>query len=143
MSKKTPRHALLAAIHVAKKQLGLSEGDYREFLFSRTGRESCRDCTDVQLRYVLDGMRALGWGADRPQRREYTPLQLKVRALWRQLYVAGQTDGSATNLNRWVNRQYGVDRLEWLTQEQAQKAVEALKKWYERVSKNTGGNDDQ
>lgn len=136
------RKILLAKIHIAKKELGLSDGDYRAFVQSRTGYDSCRDCTDEQLTFVLEGMRELGFNDPTPQRRNYKPIQRKVIALWRDLGKRGAIAyPTISNLNRWIRRQYRVDRLEWLDDRQVQRAIEALKDWVDRTD-NTGGTDD-
>lgn len=46
------RRALLAAIHILRKNLGILEHDYRAFLEAWTGKDSCADMDLVQLEAV-------------------------------------------------------------------------------------------
>jgi hypothetical protein len=50
------RKRQLARVHVAKKDLGWDDGQYRDFLEAHTGLRSCGDMSDRQLNQVLDWM---------------------------------------------------------------------------------------
>ena len=59
MAKKANRQAELARIHIAKKDLGMSDDDYRAMLFSVTGKSSAGDLTAGQRYQVLDHLKSL------------------------------------------------------------------------------------
>ena len=59
-----------------------------------------------------------------------------IRALWQELTSSGTVrDGSLSALNKFVQRQTGVARLEWLNNQQASQVIEQLKKWLARVGR--------
>ncbi|MDZ4133973.1 MAG: regulatory protein GemA [Paracoccaceae bacterium] len=86
------RRAMLAKIHLAKKQLALAEDDYRQILIDETGRRSAGDCTEAELERALKRLQSLGFkplpksGAPRPAQH---PVARKARALWISLYHLG------------------------------------------------------
>ena len=78
--------ALLAKVHIAKKELALSDETYRDILARVTGCQSSRDCSERQLEQLLDEFRRLGWkpkagkggsGFDKPHIR-------LIYALWKE-----------------------------------------------------------
>ena len=147
------RKADLAAIHIAKAQLGWDDETYRDILFTVccvrssagldfAGRkrflEHLRDCIK-QLPSATGEARvkrsqALVTMALRDRRRSaLTPPQRKMWSLWMQLADAGQVaERKMPALLAYVKRQTGVDRLEWLTGPQEQLVIESLRKWLAR-----------
>lgn len=125
------RRSMIAKVHVARKQLGLSEDDYRAVVLRVTGRTSAGDCGDDALEALLAEFAAKGFRAtsrsagprpaDHPQAR-------KARALWISLYHLGAIDSADERaLEAFARRQLGCDRLQWANQAQVYKLVEALK----------------
>jgi hypothetical protein len=57
-----PTHAELAKIHIAKRELKLSDPLYRGFLNVLFGRGSARDLSHKQVDELLDHFKSLGWG---------------------------------------------------------------------------------
>ena len=138
---KTVRRRLLAQVHMAKKDLGLSDEAYRDLLESVTGKRSAADCSNDELRAVIEEFRAKGW---KPRRRPRpgqpiirgpaAPLVAKMRALWASLYQLGEVeDRSDKALLSFVKRQGGPDSLRWITPGDANKVIEALKDWCKRA----------
>lgn len=147
------RKADLAAIHIAKAQLGWDDGTYRDILFTVccvrssaeldfAGRkrflEHLRDCIK-QLPSASGPARvarsqALVTMALRDRRRSaLTPPQRKMWSLWQQLADAGLvTERRMPALLAYVKRQTHVDRLEWLTGPQEQLVIESLRQWLAR-----------
>ena len=62
------RRAMLAKVHVAKKELGLDDTAYGDVLFRETGRASSADCSDAELVKLLDAFKRMGWQAKPPLR---------------------------------------------------------------------------
>lgn len=135
----------LAAIHVLKGKLGLSDDDYRALLANLTGRTSAKALSDAERGRVRNHMQALAtrlgldaprqaargraatWKADYDRAR---PLERKVWALWLQLGRDGVVrDTSARALRAFAKRQADVDDLRFCSDHQLHTLIEALKAW--------------
>jgi phage gp16-like protein len=124
----------LAAIHVAKKQLGMDDGTYRDMLWSVARVRSSSDLDFAGRKSVLDHLRKCGFKSERPAARD--PQSRKIRSMWLQLKDLGALrDPSEKALNRYVENQTGVKALQWLSSEQASKVIESLKSWHRRELK--------
>lgn len=128
----------LAKIHIAAKDLHLTEDAYRTLLESVAGVTSAADLDADGRREVLACLRRLGWEPrGGPRRRAHAgpagPQAAKIAALWGALHRAGKVrHGDASALRRFVLRMTGVEALEWLTARQANAVIEALKSWLAR-----------
>lgn len=60
--KPTPRRKLMAMVHIAAQQLNIEHGsvEYRTWLQNLTGKPSCKDLTDEQLRELIATLRQQG-----------------------------------------------------------------------------------
>lgn len=138
------KHALLAKIHIAKKELGLDDVAYRALLKRVTGKDSAGKCNDFQLGKVLDELKARGW-KPKTKRKSKTPFkkpkndqEAKIYALWSALEEAGAlNDPSPASLRAFVSRTTGVSAVEFLKPAQAAKVIEGLKSWLNRVKKSS------
>lgn len=130
------RRRALAKIHIAKKELGLSDDIYHDLLSATVpGKESAADLTDSELRMVLDRLAQLGWRPRLPRsiERPLPPMVWKARKLWLQLHRLGAVDNpSWTALGRFAKRMTGAGDLRRLSVKQATVIIEALKRWLER-----------
>lgn len=126
----------IAAIHVAKKQLGLDEDTYRAKLANITGKPSVKDMTEAERQKVLgvfrnEGFKPASKGSRKGIEGKYAP---KLQALW----IAGYNLGLIRNkddaaLLAFVKRQTGIDHTRFLRYaEDGARAIEALKGWLER-----------
>ena len=133
----------IAAIHVLKSKLQLSDDDYQALLIHLTGKASSKDMTAAQRSTVRNHMQRLAErvGAVQPTaQRPYaataataSPKERKVWALWNQLHKDGVIrDRSAQALNAWVHRQVQVDALRFASGPQLDTLIEALKSWQQR-----------
>jgi hypothetical protein len=124
----------IAAIHVAKKQLGLDDETYRAKLTVITGKASVKDMTEAQREEVIRVFRSEGFepaAARRPDGRQKLSgrFAAKLQALW----IAGWNLGIFENrddaaLEKFVKRQTGLDAVRFCRDPQdARKAIEALK----------------
>lgn len=132
------RRALLGKVHVAKKELRLTEEAYRDRLFKVTGHSSAANCSDEQLVRLLDDFRdVLNWQAKptlrqaqgkRPGgKRADHPTARKARALWISLGQLGAIDNASEQaLEEFAKRQLGCARLQWADQGQMDRVIEAL-----------------
>ena len=139
----------IAAIHVLKGKLRLTDDDYRALLIQLTGQASSKAMTQAQRRTVREHLQRLAarMGIEQPATRQRplpdaqfaqakaaaSPRERKVWALWHQLHRDGLVDNpSAAALNAWVKRQVGVDALRFCTGPQLGTLIEALKAWGDR-----------
>lgn len=125
----------IAAIHVAKKDLGLDEGTYRTMLVNVVGKDSLRDMTPAEHQKVITHMR--GKGAPSGRGKLAGPYAGKLQALW----ISGWHLGVVRNksdeaLLAFVKGRTGIDHTRFLRNAaDARKAVEALKGMLEREAK--------
>ncbi len=131
----------LAAIHIAKAQLGLSDDEYRDLLSTVCpGIRSAADLDVSGRRRFLAHLQAClrGHGKAQPQRLIRKPLSEPQRlmwSLWMQLADAGLVRArSMAALAAYARRQTGVERLEWLNKHQEHLVIETLKKWLARAA---------
>ena len=133
-----------AILHVAKKQLGLTDEDYRAVLHRMTGKSSSRDMTPRERQTVLDEFKRQGFEVvskrdDLPPRERVGrargaldlngPYVPKIRALWISAYHLGVIrDRTDEALAAFARRQTGIDHLDWVRDpKDAAKVIEALK----------------
>lgn len=135
----------LAAIHITKAQIGMSEADYRELLRANYGVSSAKDLTATKLAHFRAHMDKLGvaYGLPAPVRKPLaamptlTPAQKMVVALWYELRDLGKLEAAdfadlRKGLRTFVKRQTGIDQLHWCKPAQTRAVIEALKGWRDR-----------
>lgn len=126
----------LAAIHVAKKQLGLDEDTYRAVLVRVTGKDSTKVMSEAERQRVVEELRKRGFtkASNGPRKRLQGRFAKKLQALWIagwNLGVVSDRDDAA--LIAFVKRQTGIDHVRFVRDpEDADKAIEALKAWLGR-----------
>lgn len=144
----------LAAVHVLKSQLQLSDDDYRALLVQLTGQNSSKLLADRQREAVRNHLQGLAerLGVAKPSRgrpytakrfaakkAEATPKERKVWALWNQLHRDGKLrDNSVQAMNAWVSRTVHVSALVWCNDAQLNTLIEALKAWDARKGEDHG-----
>jgi phage gp16-like protein len=121
----------LAAIHVARKQLGLDEETYRAVLVRVTGKSSAGAMSEAERQAVVDELRRQGFtkrasGSRKHLEGKFAP---KLRALWIAAWNLGvvphRTDKA---MHGFVKRQTGVDSLRFVHHSaDASAVIEALK----------------
>lgn len=138
------RSADLARIHALAKQLQLDDGAYRDLMATVCGGVRSAALLDIsgRRRFIEHLQRCVQGSAPaaaRPQRtieRALTPDERKLWALWMALADAGAVhQRSMRALSAYVERALGVSRVEWLTTEQMQQAIEQLKQWLRRLER--------
>lgn len=139
------RRALLAKVHIAKKQLGLAEDDYRAIIFQHCGSMSAADATETQLAAVVQhfgqrGFKATAKGV--PGRRAPavdTPSARKARALWISLHHLGAVrNPSEEALEAFARRQLSTEHWRWSDQSLSYRLIEALKAMAKRHGWDVG-----
>lgn len=125
-----------AAIHVAKKQLGLDEDTYRATLVRVTGKDSTRAMSEAERQRVVEEFRKRGFtkASKGARARLEGRFAKKLQALW----IAGWNLGVVANrdddaLIAFAKRQTGIDHVRFLRDAgDADKVIEALKSWLAR-----------
>ncbi len=130
----------IAAIHVAKNQLGLDDDTYRAKLRNITGKASTKEMSEDERQQVLTAFRNEGFNPASNTRRPNGRRRLsgkfakKLQALWIAAYNLGivrHRDDAA--LEAFVTRQTGITAERFLHHaDDAAKVIEALKKWMAR-----------
>ncbi len=64
---KNPLPGLRARIHIAQKQMGMTDEEYRALLFGSTGKESTREMDQREMVRVLADFVRLGWQPTAPR----------------------------------------------------------------------------
>jgi phage gp16-like protein len=133
----------LAAIHVLKAKLRLTDDDYRVLLKGLVHKTSSKDCTPAERARVRQHLQKLAerTGVATPRADDFAarraaarPRERKVWALWNALGRAGRVaNTSAPALNAWVERQVGVSNLRFCTGPQLDTLIESLKLWETRL----------
>ena len=144
----------IAAIHVLKAKLQMSQEDYRALLITLTGEYSCKGMSDKDLQAVRSHLHKLAERSGVPQRpmpthqqhkpgettrtgygkfgtfKVASPKERKVWALWHALGREGKLDNpSGSALQAWVKRQTDVDQMRFCTDAQMNGLIESLKLW--------------
>lgn len=136
----------IAAIHVAKKQLGLDEDTYRAKLSNITGKSSAKDMTEAERQKVLTVFRNEGFEASSraPQKGLQGKFAKKLQALWIAGFNLGIiNDRTDAALLAFVKRQTGLDHTRFLHYaDDARAAIEALKGWLRREAGVMFGNSN-
>ena len=138
-------NVLLAQIHIAKKDLGLDDATYRDVLHQVTGKESSKDMSDRDRRKVLDHFRSKGWSPKTKRNKRTGSKKAYVRKIFAMWWDLGESGMLEVPRSKWrsacvafVKRMTDRDDPEWITAEEANTVIEALKKWKERGSHELG-----
>jgi len=124
----SPSKSALARIHIAKKELALSDATYRDMLGFNFGVESAKELTEQQALELIELFKAKGWkpAPFNPDHRRKTggqfieikpgpaaKQQRKALALWHALGY------DMDKLHARVKKQFGVNRFERLDDHEA------------------------
>lgn len=127
-----PRTALIKQVHVARRQLGLDEADYRATLRAATGKDSAATMIANELAQAVDAFARLGFkrtfkGAPDGKKSARAGVRL-IFGLWTDLGRRQLIENpSRPALFAFVKRMTDVDHPDWLDNSQANKVIEALK----------------
>lgn len=118
-------------IHVARRQLGLTEEDYRSILALFGGVEHAAELGHDGFTAVMARFAALGFVSTSPRR----PLPTRIgmaspgqTSLIRQLWAECTGDeGTEADLGKWLERQFEVSSLRFVTADLAPRIIAGLK----------------
>jgi phage gp16-like protein len=123
------RRALIAKLHIAKKELRLEEGTYRAALEAATGKRSAADMNYAELEQAVEHFKACGWNPQKGKKGKLSPKtrdlpeardshvnqQRMVRALWIEAYRLGAVENRYEEaLNAFVKNKVGIERIDWV-----------------------------
>ncbi|MBX8827495.1 regulatory protein GemA, partial [Ochrobactrum sp. SFR4] len=121
----------LALLHVAKKQLGLDEEDFRDVCERVTGKRSTKDMSEPLRIKLAEHFRQQGFNSVPKGTRKQLEgkYAAKLQALWIACWNLGIIRNKSDQaLLAFVKRQTGVDHTRFLTyDDDARKVIEALK----------------
>jgi len=128
---------LIRLIHIAKQQVGMSEGEYRTLLATVSrGKTSSKDLTAEQLETVLRHMKAQGFEVSQsPSRAEewqgFATQYDKLRDLWKKLYAEGKVRHNTDHALHSFCAKHGGET--WRENGNIQsRLIERLKNWLSR-----------
>lgn len=110
----------LAYIHIVKKELGLSDKEYRDTLQRQAGVRSAKDLDDEKFRKLVNFLVRSG-------RYKINKGGLTIKQKYFIKHMAEEIGWDADHLRNFIRKYYHVDRLDLLSRKQAAKAIESLK----------------
>lgn len=110
----------LAVIHIVKKELGLSDSEYRKILQEVTGVASAKELDDEKFRKLMNYF-------VRSKYYQVNPDGLTIRQKLYIKYLAKNIGWEEGHLNNFIRKYYHEAGLEKLTRKEATKAIESLK----------------
>lgn len=117
----------LAKIHVAKKELALSDEDYQAMLWSVARVRSSAELDAYGRRRVIEHMKSRGFKPRRKGRTRPAPerelMVAKIRALLINAKEGPRPDSYADAM---AQRMFSVARFEWCKPDQLHKIIQAL-----------------
>lgn len=113
LSEKT-RRAMIAKIHIAKRELGLDDKAYRYILVRATGKDSCKKMNPVELETVLQVFYRLGFV---PKKRAEVGFMTDKEGMIRNIQSLAELvmgTGWKKRVRGYVRKKFGVDDLRFL-----------------------------
>ena len=126
--RRAPERRRLALVHVAKRQLGLTDEQYRGLLQGAAGVSSAADLRHhYQWDAVFRAFDRAGW-----KRAALNGQWSALYRAWMELHRAGAVRrGSMQALRAWLKARYGAQDI--YRRDQLSSAIEALKAWRKRA----------
>jgi hypothetical protein len=110
----------LAVIHIVKKELNLSDSEYRDILMESAGVTSSKDLDDGKFRKLMNYF-------VRSRHYSVNAYGLTVKQKLFIKHLAGELSWDETHLRNFILKYYHKDSLDKLTRKEAIKAIESLK----------------
>lgn len=139
------RRALLGLAHKAALLAGLDDDTRRAVQKRVTGKDSCRDMSDAQLRRLLWHYKGLGVeiGVPNPPAPGGTGWERPTKWQWMEIerlaLAMGWEDGlEDARLLGFVRRTAGVDAMRFLSRAQASAVISGLRRWEHQRHRRKG-----
>jgi len=129
-----PIQKLLAKIHIAKKELGISDEIYRDILWQKFKVGTSTALANSQAQVLIHHFKALGWiPKSKPKKYDggkkdiysATPAQKRyIEAMWHDVY---RGNDETKHLRQFLFNHFRVSDIQFLDKDKAHAAIEALK----------------
>ncbi len=126
----------LAVIHIVKRELGLSDEEYRDILEQVTGVRSARDLDEAGFRKL---MRRFARSRHYRSRRKGITFRQKLYIR----HLADDLGWDERHLMNFVRKYYHSDDIGRMSRKEAGKLIESLKSILARRTRETGGGKSQ
>lgn len=138
----TAKMAMMAKIHIAKKELGLDDGTYRDVLWRVTGKRSCKKMLIGELEAVVKDMEASGFKSKAAPKHGKKPVVIGRRVNLMNKIEAMLADMSLhwNYAHGMADKMFGIKRLQWLNDSQLYKLTQALSVHQKREAKKAAAN---
>ena len=110
----------LAVIHIIKKELNLSDAEYRDILRKTAGVQSAKDLDEQKFRQLMKFF----------VRSPYYRLNPQGLTIRQKLYIqhlAQEMGWTEEHLNNFIHKYYHATKVDSLSRQEAIKAIESLK----------------
>ena len=122
----------LALIHITRRELGLSDRQYRDILWKAAGVRSAKDLDDARFKKLL-------YYFARSKHYRVEPGGLTIRQKLFIQHLARKIGWDERHLDNFIRKYYRKPRLDELTGKEAVKLIEALKNISARYKPPPGG----
>ena len=116
----TVDHKKLAVIHIVKRELGLSDDEYRDILQRETGVRSAKDLDEKGFRRLMRYFARSGY-----YRLNRHGLTFRQKLFIR--HLVAELGWDERHFSNFLNKYYKKSRIEALTKKEASKVIESLK----------------
>ena len=110
----------LALIHIVKKELGLSDPEYRAILHKAAGVNSAKDLDEEKFRVLMNYF-------VRSSHYRLNAQGLTIRQKLFIKYLAQQLHWDQPHLDNFIHKYYGKTGIDTLSRKEAIKVIESLK----------------
>jgi hypothetical protein len=110
----------LAVVHILKKELNLSDDEYRDILQQAAGVRSAKDLDEANFRKLMRYF-------VRSKYYRINPFGLTLKQKLYITYMAREMGWDEGHLNNFIHKYYHKSRVDELTKKEAVKAIESLK----------------
>lgn len=147
------KHTLIAKIHVGKKQLGMDEATYRDVLQRVTGKASLKLMSIDELKKVVKDFKRLGFvpkpaglptGSSAKAKQSAPKYGKKPHTTTNRQSLINKIEAILADKGlHWnyahgiAKKMFGVNRVNWLTDEKLYKVVQALAVYQKRHTKDS------
>ena len=135
------RKQMIQKIHIGKSELGMDKNSYVQFLLETVDKHSCTVMSDAELMQVLQAMQNKGFMV-KSKKYGKRPTASQTQQS-RQLLMSKIEAFLAEGKKPWnyahaiCKKSFGIDRLQWCTDEQLHKVVQMLAVMARRHGKRT------
>ncbi|WGE32573.1 regulatory protein GemA [Actinobacillus genomosp. 2] len=126
------RQQMIQKIHIGKAELKMDRECYTRFLLETVDKHSCSVMTDGELMQVLQAMKAKGFKVKSKQHGKKPDVGNSPTNQIRKRYM-DKIEAFLTEMQKPWNyahaickKSFGIDRLQWCTEEQLRKIVQML-----------------